>query len=243
MIFGTQADEYEDNPMLPDVPYKVHDKDRPQPPVVETGGAIAVAPPSDAIVLFDGSDLSAWEGPFKLKDGLLVAADGDLKSREEFGAVQLHFEWRIPQDRKVNGQSGGNSGVFMMGTYEVQVLQSHNNKTYPDGQAGSLYGQYPPLVNATAPQGEWQSYDILFTPPVYNDEGFQKPATLTLLHNGVVVQNARAYMGPSVHAKLTSYPETHAKKGPLRIQFHGDPVEYRNIWIRPIGEIDQAEAE
>ena len=127
----------------------------------------------------------------------------------------------------------------MMGLYEVQVLQSHNNPTYPDGQAGSLYGQQPPLVNATAPQGEWQSYDLAFEPPVYENGKVVKPAKLTLLHNGVFVQVAEPYLGPTQHRRLASYPETHPQTGPIRLQFHGDPMEYRNMWVRPLGQRDQ----
>ena len=168
----------------------------------------------------------------------MVAASKDIQSKQSFGAVQMHFEWRLPADRPVKGQSGGNSGVFLMGLYEVQVLQSHNNPTYPDGQAGSLYGQLPPLVNATAPQGEWQSYDLTFTPPVYEDGKVTQPAKLTLFHNGVVVQNGESYLGPTEHRKLASYPETHPATAPLRLQFHGDPMEFRNFWVRPLGKRD-----
>lgn len=233
------AADYSDNPKLPDSPYVVHDMSRPQPKVVESGGALNTKAPADATVLFEGRNLDAWTGPFEVKDGVMVAAEGDLRSKEEFGAVQMHFEWRVPAGRKVNGQSGGNSGVFLMDRYEVQVLQSNNNETYPDGQAGSLYGQRPPLVNVTSPQGEWNSYDLIFTPPVYEGEEVTEPARLTLLHNGVLVQNAQAYLGPTAHKKVASYPKQHPETGPLRIQFHGDPIEFRNIWIRPIGEIDQ----
>ena len=148
----------------------------------------------------------------------------------------MHFEWRLPAGIKVDGQGGGNSGVFLMGLYEVQVLQSHGNMTYPDGQAGAMYGCMPPLVNATSPQGEWQSYDLTFEPPVYENGKFSKPAKLVLFHNGVVVQNGEYYIGPSQHQKLATYPETHPVTAPLKLQFHGDPIEYRNIWVRPLLE-------
>lgn len=226
---------YPDGPKLPGVPYCVHDPARPQPPVVTTGGAISVKPPSDAVVLFDGKSLDAFTPGWVIKDGALIATAKNIQTKQAFGAVQMHFEWRAPAGRPVNGQEGGNSGVFMMGLYEVQVLQSHNNPTYPDGQAGSLYGQLPPLVNATSPQGEWQSYDLAFEPPVYENGKVTKPAKLTLLHNGVFVQNGESYIGPTQHRKLASYPPTHPETAPITLQFHGDPMEYRNMWIRPLG--------
>jgi hypothetical protein len=228
------------NPILPGVPYEVHDGTRPQPRVLANAGAVSVKPPADAVVLFDGANLDAWESPtWEIKDGAMVAAKKDLVSKESFGAIQLHAEWRCPAGRKVNGQSGGNSGIFLMGLYEIQVLQSHDNKTYPDGQAASLYGMVPPLVNATTPQGEWQSYDIIFTPPVYEGEVVKTPAHVTVLHNGVVVQNHSAFLGTSTHKKIGTYPKTHPEKAPIRLQFHGDPMEYRNFWVRPLGKIDQ----
>ena len=231
----------EGTPKLPDSPYHVHDGKRPQPPVVQTGGVLAVKPPSDARVLFDGSSLDAWTtngGPpaFKVRDGVMVADGKNIQTKDSFGAVQLHFEWRLPAGRPVEGQKGGNSGVFFMGMYEVQVLQSHGNPTYADGTAGALYGQKPPLANATAPQGEWQSYDIAFEPPVYENGKVVKPARATVIHNGVVVQNGEDFMGPTVWRKLASYPQNHPQTGPIALQFHGDPMEFRNIWVRPIGD-------
>lgn len=223
-------------PKLPGVPYTVHDPARPQPPVVATAGAVVVKPPSDAVVLFDGTSLDAWEPGWVIKDGAMVATDQDIRSKQSFGAIQMHFEWRLPAGRKVDGQKGGNSGVFLMGLYEVQILQSHDNPTYPDGQAGALYGQLPPLVNATSPQGEWQSYDLAFEPPVYEEGKVATPAKLTLLHNGVVVQHGEYYLGPTRHRQLPSYPAKHPESAPLRLQFHKDPMEFRNIWVRPLGK-------
>ena len=126
-----------------------------------------------------------------------------------------------------------------MNLYEVQILQSHNNKTYPDGQAGSLYGELPPLVNATSPQGEWNSYDIFFEPPVYEEETVKTPAKITIIHNGVVVQHGEYYSGPSGHKTLGKYPAKHPETGPIKMQWHGDPIEFRNFWVRPLGERDQ----
>lgn len=226
---------YPDGPKLPNSRYVVHDPARPQPPVVTTGGATSVPPPSDAVVLFDGKSLDAWTPGWEIKDGAMIATGKDISSKQSFGAIQMHFEWRLPAGRKVNGQEGGNSGVFLMGLYEVQVLQSHDNPTYPDGQAGAIYGQLPPLVNATSPQGEWQSYDLAFEPPVYKNGKVIRPAKITLFHNGVILQNGEAYLGPTQHRKLASYPATHPVTAPLRLQFHGDPMEFRNMWVRPLG--------
>lgn len=235
---------FKDTPIIPGTKFHVHDPDRPQPPVVQTAGAVVIPPPSDAVVLFDGKNLDAWKikdgpAPWEVRDGVMVAKGKDIHTKEEFGAIQLHFEWRLPADRKVNGQGGGNSGVFLMGLYEVQVLQSNNNKTYPDGMAASLYGQQPPLANATSPQGEWNSYDITFVPPVYADGKVQTPAKVTVIHNGVVVQNAEFFHGVSGYRKLSTYPDKHPEKGPIKLQFHGDPIEFRNMWVRPLGERPQ----
>ena len=234
-LVNAEIHGYPDGPKLPGVPYSVHDPARPQPPMVESAGALTTKPPSDAIVLFDGKSLDAWDPGWVIKDGSMVATAKDIHSKQSFGAIQMHFEWRLPAGRKVDGQSGGNSGVFLMGLYEVQVLQSHENPTYPDGQAGAMYGQLPPLVNATSPQGEWQSYDLAFEPPVYEGGKVVKPAKLTLLHNGIFVQNGESYLGPTQHRQLASYPATHPLTAPIRLQFHGDPMEYRNIWVRPLG--------
>lgn len=243
-IANAQVKGYTDTEKLPGVPWGVHDPTRPQPRVIETAGAVAIKPPSDAIVLFDGKNLDAFTqngGPAKwnVKDGSLIVTKGGIETKQSFGAIQLHFEWRLPADRKVDGQSGGNSGMFLMGLYEIQVLQSHKNPTYPDGQAGSLYGQLPPLVNATAPQGEWNSYDVAFEPPVYQDGKVEKPAKVTVIHNGVVVQHGEVFLGPTQHKALAKYPATHPESAPISIQDHGDPMEFRNIWVRPLGQRDQ----
>ena len=244
MAQGQEIKGYTDTEKLPGVQWGVHDPTRPQPRIVETAGAVVVKPPSDAMVLFDGKNLDAWTqngGPvsWEAKDGVLAVGKKDIQTKESFGAIQLHFEWRLPAGRKVDGQGGGNSGFFLMGLYEIQVLQSHNNKTYPDGQAGSLYGQLPPLVNATSPQGEWNSYDVAFEPPVYKDGKVEKAAKVTVIHNGVVVQHGELYLGPTQHKKLASYPGKHPETGPIRIQDHNDPMEFRNIWVRPLGRRDQ----
>lgn len=229
-----------DTPQLPGVPWVVHDGTRPQPKKVETQGAVSVLPPADAKVLFDGTNIDAWTGSkWTVKDGVMIASPKNIKTKEEFRDFQMHIEWKVPKDRKVDGQGGGNSGVFLMGLYEVQVLACYDNKTYPDGQAGGMYGQFPPLVNASRPKGEWNSYDIIFKAPRYEGEKVVEPAKLTLLHNGVLLHNAKEYYGPTRHKTLTEYPKKHPEKGPISLQWHGDPIEYRNIWIREVGDYDE----
>ncbi|GAA5481013.1 hypothetical protein Hsar01_00218 [Haloferula sargassicola] len=224
-----------DHPLLPGTPWVVHDGTRPQPPVVGNAGAVVVPPPADAEVLFDGRSLDAFREPeWRIERGILVAQGADLITKREFGALQLHLEWRIPAGRKVHEQRGGNSGVFLMGLYEIQILQSHDNPTYPDGMAGALYGQLPPLADATTEQGRWQSFDIVFSPPVYGAGGVERPARATVIHNGVLVQHDEAFLGPTVWRKLARYPPSHPQQGPLRFQFHGDPVEFRNVWVREL---------
>ena len=236
---------YSDTPVLPDSGYTVHDGTRPQPRVVTP--AAAGAPPSDAVILFDGSKLDAWEsvndaGPAPwqlLGDGVMevVPGTGDIQTRESFGDIQLHLEFRCPPEIKGEGQGRGNSGVFLMGLYEIQVLDNHNNPTYADGTVGALYGQYPPLVNAITEPGEWNRYDILWECPVFEDGALSKPARMTALLNGVVVQHGKELLGPTTHKELPP-SEPHASTGPLKLQDHGDLVRFRNIWIRPLEACD-----
>ena len=239
--------EKPNNPRLPGVPWVVHDGTRPQPRKVASEGAVIVAPPSDAKILFDGSHLNAWTidgkpATWKIRNGVLIASPGQLTTRESFGNVQLHVEWRAPANRDAHGQAGCNSGVFLMGLYEIQVMESFKNRTYPDGQAAALYGQTPPLVNASQPQGHWQSYDIIFTPPVYEGDKLMEPARATVIHNGVVVHNAKEFLGPTMHNQLAKYPPQHPATGPIVLQWHGDPMEFRNLWVRPLGKYDETPA-
>lgn len=243
-------------PLLPGGKWRVHDMNRPTPEVVQPGSSGTQErpgePPSDAVVLFDGSDLSKWiqeytfkengqkkrgerDPLWKVKDDSVQVAGGtgSIRSRESFGSCQLHVEWSAPAPHGKRGQKRGNSGIFLMGLYEVQVLDSYNSRTYADGQAAAVYGQTPPLLNACRKPGEWQSYDIIFTAPRFEDGKVVSPAYLTLLHNGVLVQNHTAYQGPTVWKKLAKY-KPHAERLPIRLQDHGDPVKYRNIWIRPL---------
>ena len=212
----------------------------PEPTVVNPGGA-GVAP-SDAILLFDGTDLSEWQGRdgdarWTVADGAMTVAagTGDIATRRAFGDVQLHVEWRTPAEVTGEGQGRGNSGVFLMGLYEVQVLDSYDNRTYSNGQAASIYKQHIPQVNASRGPGEWQSYDIVFVAPRFADDGtLESPATMTVLHNGVLVHNHVTLLGPTVYIGDPAY-EAHAPELPIRLQDHGNPVSYRNIWVRPLG--------
>ena len=230
---------YDDTPVLPDSGWHVHDGLRPQPRVVTPGDAPGAAP-SDALVLFDGTDAAAWDGgPWSVVDGALqVNGKGDIRTKRAFGDCQLHIEWATPADASSESQGRGNSGVFLMDRYEVQVLDNFGNQTYPDGQAGALYGQSPPLVNACREPGAWQVYDILFEAPRFDGDQLLSPARVTVIHNGVVLHHAKAYDGPSAHKRLASYAEAHGD-APIRLQDHGNPVRYRNIWIRPLGDYDQ----
>lgn len=216
--------------------YGVHDETRPRPPKVSNRGAVTTKAPEDAVVLFDGKNTDAFTKVWRVKNGVMVASPGSTDTKQSFGSCHLHIEWKIPAGREVNGQAGGNSGLFLMKMYEVQVMESHTNVTYADGQAAALYGQTPPMVNASAPQGEWQSYDIIFEAPEYNDEGVVTPAYVTVIHNGVVVHAHQKYYGPTVFRKVANYPQTHPEKAPIRLQWHNDPVEYRNIWVKELSK-------
>jgi hypothetical protein len=216
----------------------------PVPKIINPGSyAGIVPPPSDAIVLFDGKDLSKWKGrsgeaQWEVHDGVFTVkkGTGDIETKDVFDDFQLHIEWRIPADIDGQGQARGNSGVFLQGRYEVQVLDSYINKTYTNGQAGSIYKQAPPLVNAMRKPGEWNVYDIIYTAPRFREDGtVLYPARVTVLHNGVLIQNNFEIQG---HTTYIGFPEYNKHgKGPIRLQDHGDPskpISYRNIWIREL---------
>lgn len=228
---------YTDTPMLPGQKWRVHDKNRPVPekitPPTASTQEQAGKPPSDAVVLFDGTNLDAWNGSWKVEDGAMtVNGTGDLVSKESFGSVQLHVEWRSPVEPDRSSQGKGNSGVFLMGRYEIQVLNSYSNRSYADGQAAAIYGQYPPDVNACRPEGQWQSYDIVFTAPTFDKQGaLLTPAYATVFHNGILVHNHRALIGATGHRTVGMY-KAHPAELPLKLQDHGNPVSYRNVWVR-----------
>lgn len=233
-------------------PWAIHDRNRPQPPRVEPGTSSTASqpgkPPSDAIVLFDGTaaSLANWESDSKpgqpatptkwiVKDGALecVPKSGYIRTKEEFGDCQLHIEWAAPAKVEGNSQGRGNSGVFLMGLAEVQVLDNYNNPTYADGFAGSVYGINPPLANALRKPGEFQVYDIVFRRPILKDGKVVEPGHITVFCNGVLVQDATPLEGPGGHLKR-SVPIAFPAKGPLKLQDHGNPVRFRNIWYRPL---------
>ncbi len=217
----------------------------PEPRVVKpgtlTGKLSGTTAPSDALVLFDGTSLDQWvssedgksPATFTLKDDAMTVASrkGGIQTRQEFGDFQLHIEWRSPSEVKGNGQGRGNSGIFLQGIYELQVLDSYNNRTYANGQAGSIYKQTPPLVNPVKAPGEWQSYDVIYTAPRFNKDGMVTiPAYVTVLLNGVLVQNHTQIQGTTPYVgRPINKPHG---KGPISLQDHGDLVSFRNIWIR-----------
>jgi hypothetical protein len=258
--FGQDAekiDGFRDTPLIPGTPWHVHDPDRPQPPVVTPGASFSQnAPaPSDAEVLFNGTDLSKWEkaaggdADWKVHDGYVeVGASGGIRTRGRWADFQLHVEWASPNPPRGSSQGRGNSGILINDMYEVQVLDSYESKTYPDGQAGAIYGQTPPLVNASKPPGQWQTYDIIFESPRWDDKGsLTKKACVTVLHNGIVVQNHYELIGGTDGINsavpwrtLSKYPPPHPAEVFIELQQHNAPVLYRNVWIRRLGEKDKS---
>lgn len=225
-----------------------HDLNRTQPTVVDPGTGVPPEtpgkPPADAVVLFDGKDLSAWKSqkgggpaPWKVENGYfeVVKKTGGIETAQGFGDVQLHIEWMTPDPPKGESQDRGNSGVFFGGgRYEIQVLDNYGSKTYPDGQAGALYGQYPPLVNASRAPGQWQAYDIVYEAPRFDAAGkLLKPARVTVFHNGVLVQHAMEFIGPATNKVRTPY-SAHPEKLPISLQDHDHPVRFRNVWLREL---------
>lgn len=243
---------YTDTPVLPGQKWKVHDSGRPLPYRV-TPGAKPGDPPSDAVVLFNGKDLSAWiEQPkrgrgkagtpsWKVENGYfeVVPKMGDIYTKESFGDVQLHLEWSHPVDIEDAGQDKGNSGIIFQGRYEVQVLESFDNDTYADGQAGAIYGQFPPLVNPTRKPGEWQVYDIVFEAPRFDGAKLVSPPYATVILNGVVLHNRKEFIGQMAH-RIHKPFEPHALEQPLLLQNHNSRVRFRNIWIRRLKGYDQS---
>ncbi len=242
---------YSDTPVLPNSPYKVHDSERPQPRIVTPGAASTQAapgaPPSDAVVLFDGTDLTGWvkakdgsEPGWKVENGYMevVPKAGDIKTKEQIGDCQLHVEWAAPAEVKGDSQGRGNSGVFLMEKYEIQVLDCYDNPTYADGTTGGIYGQCPPLVNACRKPGEWQVYDIVWIAPRFEGDTLISPARVTVFLNGVLLHHDKEVISPTTHRKLGAYA-AHAPTGPLKLQDHNNPTRFRNIWYRPLTDYDQ----
>lgn len=242
---GHELPGYTDTPMLPGGQWHVHDPNRPRPAVVTPGSASTPEQPgrapSDAIVLFDGKNLSHWAsggGPakWKVENGYAeVNGTGDVETKESFGDCQLHLEWMEPTPASGDSQGRGNSGVYFMQRYEVQILDCFENLTYPDGQTAALYGQFPPLVNACRRPGEWQTYDVVFEAPCFEGDKLAKPARVTLFHNGVCVQHGKELLGATAHRAVAAYAP-HPEKLPIKLQDHGNPVRFRNIWVRPLSD-------
>jgi hypothetical protein len=238
-----------DNPFITGTPYRVHDMTRPQPRIVEPGTEPFMhdptQTPSDAIVLFDGTDLRRWRGingaaAWKVENGYMevVPGTGNIETHETLGDCQLHVEWASPEEVKGNGQGRGNSGVFMMGLYEIQILDCYNNPAYADGTTAAIYGEFPPLVNACRKPGEWQSLDIVWIAPRFEADKLLSPARATVLLNGIIVHHDTALVGPTTHRKLKEY-EPPPLEGALALQDHKDLVRFRNIWYRPLRGYDE----
>ena len=226
---------YENTPLIPGTTFRVHQKDRPQPPRVIPGqrrGDIGISAPTDATVLFDGTTLDRFQKTaWQVKEEVLVAGKGNLVTRSVYGDCQLHLEWRSPDPPRCKPSNIGNSGVFFMGLYELQIYDSYSSKIYADGSAAAIYGQTPPMVNVCARPGQWQSYDVIFTAPVFKDGKLIEAARITVLHNGVLVHNHTKIQGPTGHRVVLPY-QAHAPRLSLMIQGHKSPVMFRNIWIR-----------
>lgn len=231
----TNIDGYSNTPMQPDGKWHIHDPKRTQPPVAEPKyDGKRVPPPNGSKVLFDGSNLDQFANKgWKLEDGAMIATKGGQKSKEKFGDVHLHLEWMVPVGLKGYGQKQGNSGVYLMERYEIQVLNCWANRTYPDGMTGALYGQQPPMVNACRKPGEWQSYDIHFKAPVFKDGKLISAAYVTVYLNNVLIQDNVAFNGATAWKRLPRY-KPHEPTGHFNLQQHGSPVRYRNIWVAPL---------
>jgi len=227
-----ELDGYKDTPMHPDGKFHIHDPDRPQPPVAAPKyDGKPVPPPDGATVIFDGRDTDQFQNKsWPIKDGIMLVGKGHQETKKSFGDMHLHLEFRIPENSIGGwGQKQGNSGVFLMGLYEIQILNGWANRTYPDGMLGALYGDKPPLVNAAKKPGEWQSYDIHFTAPVFADANVVSPARVTVYLNNVLVQDKSAFRGASSWRRIPRY-KPHPDKLPLKLQAHGNRIEFRNIW-------------
>jgi len=256
------AEGYTDTPMQPNGKWHIHDPNRPHPPVVTPGKHFSemADPPSDATVLFNGKDFSKWHGEkdpkknpdgevkWKIEDGYMeTTSTGVIWTKDSFGSFQMHLEWATPKDihgkdgKVLHGQGRGNNGVNIHGRYEIQVLDSYDNPTYADGQASAIYGQQPPRFNASRPPGKWQTYDIFFEAPKFDDKGeLKEKAYVTVLHNGILVHNRQEILGRTNHKQIGDYKGA-KETGPIQLYEHGNPVRFRNIWIRPLGEYDVPE--
>lgn len=223
---------YKDTPVQPWSGYHIHDPDRPAPKRVDPGSKGA---PSDAIVLFDGTDLSQWRDPeWKVENGYVEVTEGPLVSKQEFGDIQLHVEWQTPDPPQGDTMNQGNSGVNLMGLFEIQITDSYTNKVYPDGKAGAIYAQTPPLVHAAKRPGEWQTYDIIFFAPRFKGQEMVELPRVTVLHNGVLIHHNQKIYGQVAHRRLPGEIKLGTTKGPVLLGGHHNPVRFRNIWVREL---------
>lgn len=230
---------YDDTPRLPNSPWRVHDRQRPQPPMVTPGNS-PVTPPADAVILFDGKDLSQWEGGRVdgIENGCInILKTGQLVSKQKFGNCQFHVDWATPVKPDGDAMNWGNSGVYFFGKYELQIIESHDSHIYADGIAGAIYGQTPPLVNASRKPGEWQTFDVIFRTPRFQGDKLLQSAFFTVFWNGVLVQDHTAVLGTTMHKELPRY-DSHEMTGPIMLQQHGSAVRFRNIWVRPLKPSD-----
>ena len=232
---GSGVYGYKDTPKLPWCDFLVHDPDRPAPKRIDPGPFTASsAVPVDAVSLFNGKDLSAWQpSEWNVDKGEIVAGKGSLSSKESFGDIQLHVEWMAPPDWEGPWHNRGNNGVVLMGLYEIQIFDSYNEKLYPDGQCAAVYAQTPPLVNVTRKPGDWQSFDIVFTAPRWDGESLAKPPRITMLHNGVLVHLNQEIFGETGH-KVIPRQRRKVSSGPIILAGHDCPVRFRNIWVRKL---------
>lgn len=236
---------YLDTPIITGQKWRVHDANRPQPPVITAGNPSTQekvgSAPSDAFVVFDGKNLDQFENKsWKIVDGAMVVGKGTQKTVKKFkGDLQIHLEFNFPESSKTS-QGRNNSGLFLMGRYELQILDCYKNVTYADGMTAAIYGQQPPQINVCKPQGQWQTYDILWTAPVFKDGKVVKKAAVTALVNGVLAQHNTEYMWPSTHKRLNKY-KPHAEEASINLQDHGNPVKFRNFWVREINKPEPTE--
>jgi hypothetical protein len=231
----TAAGGDDNEPLLPNSRWHAGDRQRPQPPMVAPGKEPSSAP-ADAVVLFDGKDLSQWEGgkPEGIEDGCInIRKTGQIHTQKRFGDCQLHIEWAVPAKPDGNSYDWGNSGIFFLNDYELQIIESRTHQIYADGIAGALYNQTPPLVNASRKPGEWEIFDIVFEAPRFDGDKLVSPGYFTVFWNGVLVQNHTALMGDTKHGAALAY-RTHATTGPIMLQYHNSSVRFRNIWLRPL---------
>jgi len=227
---------FTNTPIVPGTKWHVHDPNRTQPKYVQPKyDGKPVPAPAGAKVLFDGKSLDKWRNKnWKLVDGAMQVTKGGQVSVDKFGDMHLHVEWLVPDGLKGGCQKQGNSGVYMMQKYEIQVLNCYNNRTYADGMTAAMYGQYPPMVNACRKPGQWQAFDIHFKAPLFKDRKLVSAAYVTVYHNGVLVHDNRRFMGPSGWKRVANYNKPHPPTGPISLQAHGSPVKYRNIWVAPL---------